>query len=219
MLADAPGTSWGSHERGTGLPRRVLVVTAMALFAEGLRVMFDAGNVFHVEGECHDADAALAAVATLELDMVVLDADMPYTNPFDLAARIKQRRPDAGVVLLTELSLLAFSRQKAGASVDACVPKTAGFAELLSTLHRVAANNQEAASARSRPRSDERSAPPELAERRGEFTASEWELMCLLTEGLGDSRTAAMLGISAAKVEAQRNALMGKLSTRTANPS
>jgi len=216
---DAPGNSGDGRGRGSGQPRRVLLVTDMALFAEGLRVMFEAGHAFHVAGVCHDADAALAAVATIELDMLVLDADMPYTNPFDLAARIKQRRPGAGIVLLTDASLLAFSRQTAGANVDACMPKTAGFADLLSTLHRVSANKPDVDSGSSRARGDAPGTPQALSERRGEFTASEWKLMRVLTEGLPDSKTGAMLGMSAATVEAQRNALMGKLGLGTANPS
>ena len=185
---EASASSRAGDGRGTGQPRRVLLVTNMALLAEGLRGMFDAGQAFHVAGECHDADAALAAVANLEPDMVVLDADMPHARAFDLAARIKQRRPGAGIVLLTEASLLASSRQAAGATVDACIPKTAGFAELLSTLHRVAANNQETDSARAHPRGDGGSAPPAIAQRCSEFKAGESKLRHSVAESPGDVR-------------------------------
>jgi DNA-binding NarL/FixJ family response regulator len=83
---------------------RVLIADDSALLREGLRrLLVEAG--FDVVALAHDSPSAEAAAELYQPDIAILDIRMPptFTNEgVQLAARLKNARPDLGVLLLSQ---------------------------------------------------------------------------------------------------------------------
>ncbi|SEL55037.1 response regulator transcription factor [Nonomuraea pusilla] len=83
---------------------RVVIGEDSALFREGLaRLLADAGH--EVVAKAHDAPGLIAAVATADPDLAIIDVRMPpdLTDDGARAARlIRDTHPDLGIVLLSQ---------------------------------------------------------------------------------------------------------------------
>jgi DNA-binding NarL/FixJ family response regulator len=80
---------------------RLLLVDDHALFREGLAGLFAYQDDFEVVGEVSDADTALARVAELHPDIVLMDIDMPGDDGIATTRRLKSEFPGVTVVMLT----------------------------------------------------------------------------------------------------------------------
>jgi DNA-binding NarL/FixJ family response regulator len=80
---------------------RLLLVDDHALFREGLAGLFAYQDDFNVVGEASDAESALAQVAELHPDIVLMDIDMPGEDGISTTRRIKSEFPEVTVVMLT----------------------------------------------------------------------------------------------------------------------
>jgi DNA-binding NarL/FixJ family response regulator len=82
-------------------PVRVLIVDDQALFREGLRTILSTRPETEVAGEAADGEEAIARVATLEPDVVLMDLQMPVLDGIQATARIRDRWPSIPVLALT----------------------------------------------------------------------------------------------------------------------
>lgn len=69
------------------MPTSVLIVDDHPSFRASARRMLEAGG-YTVVGEAADGEAALAAVAELRPDLVLLDVQLPDIDGFEVAARL-----------------------------------------------------------------------------------------------------------------------------------
>jgi len=79
---------------------RVLLVDDNLEFLEVAATLLE-GNNYEIVGKALDGEEGLAATLTLNPDVVVLDVSMPRLNGFEVAARLRQQKHRAAVVLLT----------------------------------------------------------------------------------------------------------------------
>ena len=91
-------TSVGSSSRTSTV--RVLVVDDNAGFRESLVTLLDTGEL-HVVGQAGDGAEALALLASIDPDVVLMDVRMPTMGGVETTRRLKALRPDVGVVALT----------------------------------------------------------------------------------------------------------------------
>jgi len=103
------------HEGGAceSSPMRlsVLIVDDHAAFRAAARELLEAEG-FRVVGEAADGAAALAAVAELEPDVVLLDVQLPDLNGFDVAEQLEAGAP--AVVFVSSRSISSFRWRLAG---------------------------------------------------------------------------------------------------------
>lgn len=79
---------------------RILIADDHTLFRQGLKQVLELEKDFVVIAEVGSADDAVEQTEALCPDVVVLDVSMPGGG-LEACARIKQRTPDIGVVILT----------------------------------------------------------------------------------------------------------------------
>src|SRR5215211_4267453 len=97
---------WGTNmtQGPAQRPVRVLVVDDHADVRFLLRaILEDAAPAVVFAGEASGAEEALAALAALEPDVVVLDARMPRVDGFEAAEMLLARRPDLPILLCSAL--------------------------------------------------------------------------------------------------------------------
>ncbi|MEU1387167.1 MULTISPECIES: response regulator transcription factor [unclassified Nonomuraea] len=84
---------------------RVLVVDDEALVRSGLRMILEAAGEIVVVGEAADGDGAVAAVARLRPEVVLMDVRMPGTDGLTAAARVLAAPYAPKLIMLTTFDL------------------------------------------------------------------------------------------------------------------
>jgi DNA-binding NarL/FixJ family response regulator len=80
---------------------RVLTVDDQATFRGVAREVIDATPGFDAVGEAASGEEALAAVARLDPELVLLDVRMPGLDGIEVARRLRATHPDTLVVLIS----------------------------------------------------------------------------------------------------------------------
>ena len=97
---------------------KVLIVDDHKLVREGLKAVFDQGDEVQVVGEAGSGDEALELVDKVKPDVVLMDISMPGMNGIQATKLIRERHPDAKIVMLTMLDQegYVYEAVKAGAT-------------------------------------------------------------------------------------------------------
>lgn len=169
---------------------RVILADDHALVLEGLRALLDQTPDIEVVAAVQNGDELLAALETHDVDVVVLDLEMPY-HGFTALAEIRRRQLPVRVLVLT-----AFGD---GESLHTAIELGAeGFAlKTESPRQTVEAIRQVASGHLVYPRAAQRW----LAQRRGmppghDLSPREWEVLEHVAKGLTNAEIAAALTVS-----------------------
>ncbi|MDQ3343726.1 MAG: response regulator transcription factor [Gemmatimonadota bacterium] len=100
----------------------VVIVDDHAGFRRMARRMLEAAG-FDVVGEAGDGESALAAVAILRPEMVLLDIQLPDRDGFAVARRLAEARTDAVVILTSSRSASDYGSRLAHSSASGFIPK------------------------------------------------------------------------------------------------
>ncbi|TQS26156.1 response regulator transcription factor [Microbispora sp. KK1-11] len=118
---------------------RVVLADDHPLFRHGLRMLLEQIGGHRVVAEAGDGEAALAAVAEHEPDVVVMDLTMPVLSGLEATRRVVRDHPRTAVLVLTmnEDDNFVFAALRAGAR--GYVLKGCEGAEFLRAVRAVAA--------------------------------------------------------------------------------
>jgi DNA-binding NarL/FixJ family response regulator len=112
-----------SNMRESARPVRVLTVDDQGIFRAAARELVARTSGFETVGEAHCGASALAAVADLHPDLVLLDVRMAPMDGVETARRIHADHPDVVVVLMSVDDLEDFPGDVAGCGAVACLRK------------------------------------------------------------------------------------------------
>jgi DNA-binding NarL/FixJ family response regulator len=121
---------------------RVLLVEDHLSVRESLRLMLETQRDLQVVGEVGDGRAAVAAVASLSPDVVLLDLSMPDVNGLEAAKEIGRLCPRTRICVLTRHNDHAHFLELIRAGVLGYVLKQSRTAELLAAIRTVAAGGE-----------------------------------------------------------------------------
>jgi len=82
-------------------PIRILLVDDQALFRESLALLLNAQPDLHVVGEAPNGEAALAQVAAVRPQVVLMDLRMPILDGVAATRRLRAEHPGVQVIALT----------------------------------------------------------------------------------------------------------------------
>jgi NarL family two-component system response regulator LiaR len=186
---------------------RVLVVDDHGVVREGLRTFLLLQEGIEVVGEAADGVEAVAAAEQLAPDVVLMDLVMPTLDGVEAMRKIRERRPDARVIVLTSFTdddrLLAAVR--AGAA--GYLLKTAPPQEVVRAIRAAHAGDAvldpSAAGRLLQALAGPREPQP--------LTPREREVLALLSRGFTNKRIAADLGVSEKTVKTHVGSILSKL--------
>jgi DNA-binding NarL/FixJ family response regulator len=191
---------------------RILVADDHALVREGLKRVLDHEPDLAVAAEAANGAQAVKEALDENIDLAILDINMPRKTGLQAASELSRRRPELRTLILSmyENEQFLFEALKAGASgyvlksgadndiVDACRAAMRGqsflYPSAIDTLIRDYIE-----------RADERGQSLEI------LTARELEVLKLIAEGHSSKEIAAMLVISVKTVDRHRTNMLDKL--------
>jgi DNA-binding NarL/FixJ family response regulator len=194
-------------------PIRILIADDHTLFRHGIRALLDSVADLELVGEAATGDEAIAQVAALQPDVVLMDIKMPDLNGIEATRRILATDPHANVVVLTmyEDDDSVFAAMRAGAR--GYVLKGADESEMLRVVRAVASGEAlfgpVIAARLMHYFADVRSpggspAFPDLTER-------ERDILGLIAQGHSNAEIAARLFLSTKTVRNHISSIFGKL--------
>jgi two-component system response regulator NreC len=173
----------------------------------GLRMLLEREPDLRVVAEAGDAGETLEAVSSEQPAVLVLDLNMPGSQPLDALPDIIATSPETAVVVLTMEQDPAFAREALEAGARAYVLKQAVDEELVAAI-RAAASGETHVSPQVKARL---AATPGQTGPPGGLTDREAEVLRLIALGHTNPEIAEQLALSVRTVESHRSHIQQKL--------
>ncbi|WP_066946820.1 response regulator transcription factor [Streptomyces lushanensis] len=196
---------------------RVIVADDQAVVREGIVMLLGLLPGIEVVGAAKDGEEAVALVAELRPDVVLMDLRMPRCDGVEATRRIRAEHPGTQVVVLTTYADddSLFAALRAGAR--GYLTKDARGEEIVRAVEDVLAGQAGLAPAVQRRLLEQVTAPlaaPAPVELPDGLTSREAEVLSLVAEGLSNKEIAQRLHIGAATVKTHINNLFAKTGVR-----
>jgi DNA-binding NarL/FixJ family response regulator len=189
----------------------VLIVDDHAVVRQGLRTFLDLHDDIDVVGEAGDGEQALAAVACLEPDVVLMDLVMPRLDGVSAIERLREVAPATRVIVLTSFldEDKVLPAVRAGAA--GYLLKDVQPAELVRAIRLVDGGESLLHPAVAARVLRELAGDGARAERHELLTARELEVLALLAAGRANKAIAFELGVAEKTVKTHVGNILGKL--------
>lgn len=192
---------------------RVLMVDDHPVVLAGLKALVGAEPGLTVIGEARDGRTALRMAIQLAPEVVVLDISLPEMNGVELAAALRQQRPDCRILVLTVHEERAYLRQLLELGVSGYLLKRSAADELPRAIHAVAAGGMylDPAIAGKVVAGLPRGTTPPRGSESAELSEREADVLRLIAGGHSNKAISARLNISIKTVETYKARAMEKL--------
>jgi two-component system, NarL family, response regulator NreC len=192
-------------------PVRVLLVDDHAVLRSGLRLLLEREEGLEPVGEAGSAEEALRALPRLTPDVVVIDIEMPGIGGLEGVTRIRERAPEAHLLVLSMHDQARDVRRAFDAGAHGYLPKAAADEDLVRAIRAVAAGERYVHPSLGAALAS----PKEAGGPIDELTAREREVLRLLALGHTNQEIAERLVVSVRTVESHRAHVMTKLRVST----
>lgn len=193
---------------------RVYIVDDHAVVRDGLRYLLEAQEDITVVGDAGTGHQAVAGVASLKPDVVVMDVAMPDMNGIQATARIKEDYPAIRVIILSMQGTAEHVYRALQAGASAYLLKESAGKVLVEAVRSVSSGGRYLSPGitdtlvedylHQRAQAVEENPLDRLSRR-------ETEVLQLVVEGRSSAEIAEMLSLSPKTVDTYRSRLMQKL--------
>ncbi|MEU0051556.1 response regulator transcription factor [Streptomyces sp. NPDC006309] len=204
---------------GTSGTIRVLIADDQQMVRQGFTVLLDMKPDIDVIGQAVDGRDAIARVAELVPDVVLMDIRMPGLGGIEATRRITADHPGIRVLMLTTFDLDEYVYEALRAGASGFLLKDASADQLAEAVRVVAAGDALLAPGITRrliaefSRLDGSPRPP-LRQRVGELTDRETEVLALIAQGLSNAEIAGRLVVAEQTVKTHVGRILLKLGLR-----
>ncbi|WP_031482782.1 response regulator [Streptomyces bicolor] len=203
----------------TSSPIRVLIADDQQMVRQGFSVLLNTKPDIDVIGQAVDGLDAVAKVAELAPDVVLMDIRMPELGGIEATRRITDATPHIKVLVLTTFDLDEYVYEALRAGASGFLLKDASADQLAEAVRIVAAGDALLAPGITRrlitqfSRLDKRPRTP-LKDRIGGLTERETEVLALIAQGLSNAEIAERLVVAEQTVKTHVGRILVKLGLR-----
>jgi DNA-binding NarL/FixJ family response regulator len=194
---------------------RVLIADDHAIVREGICLLLARHKDIEVVGQATDGRQAVARVAELRPDVVLMDITMPEMNGLEATQEIHKKFPATRVLVLTQHENKEFIFPLLRAGAAGYIFKRARAQELIGAIRAVFAQGAYLPPEVAHAVVDALAQTPGEARAGSILSEREKEIVRLVAEGLSSREIAERLTISAKTVETHRANVMEKIGAHT----
>ncbi|MGW4319167.1 response regulator [Streptomyces sp. NPDC004684] len=198
---------------------RVLIADDQQMVRQGFGVLLDVQPDIEVVGQAVDGRDAVAKVAELAPDVVLMDIRMPELNGIEATRHVTAHAPGTRVLVLTTFDLDEYVYEALCAGASGFLLKDASADQLAEAVRVVAAGDALLAPGITRrliaefSRMNGRPRGP-LKARVGTLTERETEVLALIAQGLSNAEIAERLVVAEQTVKTHVGRILVKLGLR-----
>ncbi|WP_086428598.1 response regulator transcription factor [Staphylococcus cornubiensis] len=122
---------------------RVVLAEDQTMLRQAMVQLMQLHDAIDVVADVGDGQAALKAVETHPVDVVILDIEMPGLTGLEVLKYIREQAIDVKVIIVTTFKRPGYFETAVAHDVDAYVLKERSVDELVQTIHRVMAGQKE----------------------------------------------------------------------------
>lgn len=191
---------------------KVLVTDDHQIIVDGLKSLLNNSEDIKVIGEANNGREAIKIIENVEVDIVLMDIDMPVMNGIETLREISRRRLDVKVIILSMHHETGMIKSLIDLGAMGYLLKSSSQEELLTAIRKVAGgqqffSTQVTLSLLNKPQNLHNSE----SEGAGLLTERETEILKLIAEGFSNKEIGTKLFISHRTVDTHRTNLMKKL--------
>ncbi|MEU0967260.1 response regulator transcription factor [Streptomyces sp. NPDC005917] len=209
-----------SSSRSSGGAVRVVIADDQQMVRQGFTVLLNAQPGIEVVGQAVDGLDAVAKVAELTPDVVLMDIRMPELGGIEATRRIVGERPHIKVLVLTTFDLDEYVYEALRAGASGFMLKDASADKLAEAVRVVAAGDALLAPGITRrliaqfSQLDGGRVRAPLKTRVGDLTERETEVLALIAQGLSNAEIAERLVVAEQTVKTHVGRILVKLGLR-----
>lgn len=191
---------------------KVLVTDDHQIIVDGLKSLLNNTADFKVIGEANNGREALKIIENVEVDVVLMDIDMPVMNGIETLKEIRRRRLEVKVIILSMHHEAGMIKSLIDLGAMGYLLKSSPQEELVAAIRKVAAgqqyfSTQVTLSLLNKPQNSNNVESGSA----GLLTERETEIIKLIAEGFSNKEIGAKLFISHRTVDTHRTNLMKKI--------
>ncbi|MEP0860509.1 MAG: response regulator transcription factor [Ignavibacterium sp.] len=195
-------------------PLKVYLADDHLLIREGLKKILSSEKNFTIVGESGDPDEVLDFINDNEVDILILDLNMPGRSGLDILKHIKNIKPEVKVLILSMYSEDQFGERTIKAGASGYITKESASEELLNALHKIAKGGNYVSPAFAekllfRKQNIPDKKPHEILSDR------EFQIMILLAKGKTQVEISNELVLSSSTVNTYRSRILEKLNLKS----
>lgn len=191
----------------------VLLVDDHPLLRQGLRQLLEMEDDFQVVGEAGNGEEALALMATLAPELIILDNNMPVMNGIETLKRLRQSGFQGRILLYTVSDMEQDVRGALRFGADGYLLKDEKPLTVIRQIRDVLGGSLEVSPALTPvlAQSLRAPAPQSLVE----LTPREKDVLRMIAEGMSNKMVGNKLGISEGTVKTHVKSLLHKIGARS----
>lgn len=199
---------------------KLLLVDDHKIIRDGLKALLLGEKDFEIVGECDDGEEVLGFVRENEVDIILMDINMPNMNGIDATKLVTDIHDNVKVIALTMHNEDGYITKILKAGATGYVMKNAGKAELVNAIRKVKKNGNyftdEVADIMFQRlmKKGAQAKPANVMISLEDLTRREVEILQLIAEELTNNEIAEKLFISPRTVDTHRRNLLQKLNVK-----
>lgn len=193
---------------------RVLLVDDHQIIIDGLKSLMKNTDEIVVSGDANNGREAIRLLDILNIDVVLMDIDMPVMNGIDALKEIKRGNTGVKVIILSMHNESGMIRNLLALGADGYILKSTSKDELIGAIKKVAAGNKYFSTEVTLSLLNGSPGIVQTSRQQVEIlTTREEEILKLIAEGFSNKEIGTRLFISHRTVDTHRTNLMKKLNT------